>query len=257
MNNFRQHCLSAFTLSILLFGTLGMMEAISGSVVRAAQLIIIAALMDGVDGTLARALKGESAFGARLDTFVDTICFGVAPAILAYTALCSGQNPAAAFAAFIVFAIIMSGVIRFTRGGKQDEQRGIHAFRGLPIPVSAIWLCLFVLLRHSETTAGLPMQAALSMFMGIFTGILLVLQVTNLNYRKPHRQHFILSLIITATMIVVTHQPLLALACCTGIAIVIYVIATPLMERASINSSETERVALDTPDTADTVAANG
>ena len=256
MKNIRQHCLSAFTLSILLIGTLGMMEAISGNAVRAAQLIIIAALMDGVDGTLARALKGESAFGARLDTFVDTICFGVAPAILAYTALCSGQNSAAAF---IVFAIIMSGVIRFTRGGKQDEQRGIHAFRGLPIPVSAIWLCLFVLLRHSETTAGLPMQAALSlsMFMGIFTGILLVLQVTNLNYRKPHRQHFILGLIITATMIVVTHQPMLVLACCTGVAIVIYVIATPLMERASINSPELERVAIDTPETADTVTANG
>ena len=103
------------------------------------------------------------------------------------------------------------------------------------------------------------MQAALSLstFMGIFTAILLVLQVTNLNYRKPRRQHFILGLIITATMMVITRQPLLVLACCTGVAIVIYVIATPLMERASINSPELERVAIDTPETADTVTANG
>ena len=45
----------------------------------AAQLIMLAMILDGLDGNVARMLKGESDFGAELDTYVDMTAFGIAP----------------------------------------------------------------------------------------------------------------------------------------------------------------------------------
>ena len=47
-------------------------------------LVVIAALLDGVDGRLARALKAQSKFGAELDSLADFVNFGVAPAVIVF-----------------------------------------------------------------------------------------------------------------------------------------------------------------------------
>jgi CDP-diacylglycerol---serine O-phosphatidyltransferase len=46
--------------------------------------VLVAAILDGLDGRLARLLKGTSKFGAELDSLSDFLCFGVAPALLVY-----------------------------------------------------------------------------------------------------------------------------------------------------------------------------
>src|SRR5829696_9555714 len=46
--------------------------------------IIVAGILDGIDGRLARFLKGTSRFGAELDSLSDFVCFGVAPALILY-----------------------------------------------------------------------------------------------------------------------------------------------------------------------------
>ena len=51
---------------------------------RAVQSIFVAAVLDGLDGRVARLLKGESRFGAELDSLSDVIAFGVAPAVIVY-----------------------------------------------------------------------------------------------------------------------------------------------------------------------------
>ncbi|MDP6847917.1 MAG: CDP-alcohol phosphatidyltransferase family protein, partial [Kiritimatiellia bacterium] len=50
----------------------------------AAQLIMLAMILDGIDGNVARALRGQSEFGGELDTYVDMTAFGIAPAILIF-----------------------------------------------------------------------------------------------------------------------------------------------------------------------------
>src|SRR5260370_37507544 len=60
------------------FAILGKFEAAVGS-------IILAAVLDGLDGRIARLLKSTSSFGAQLDSLSDFISFGVAPAILLHT----------------------------------------------------------------------------------------------------------------------------------------------------------------------------
>lgn len=65
-------------------GLTGIRFGIAGEWDRAVAAIIIAGVLDGLDGRIARLLKGESRFGAELDSLSDVIAFGVSPAIILY-----------------------------------------------------------------------------------------------------------------------------------------------------------------------------
>lgn len=73
------------TLFALCLGLSAIRLAIEGKLETAVIAIVIAAVLDGVDGRVARFLKGTSRFGAELDSLADFVNFGVAPAILLYT----------------------------------------------------------------------------------------------------------------------------------------------------------------------------
>jgi CDP-diacylglycerol--serine O-phosphatidyltransferase len=75
---------NAVTALALCFGLTGVRFAISTDWEKAAICILIAGILDGLDGRIARMLKGESRFGAELDSLSDVIAFGVAPAIIVY-----------------------------------------------------------------------------------------------------------------------------------------------------------------------------
>lgn len=75
---------NAVTALALCFGLTGIRFAIGGEFDKAAAAIIFAGVLDGLDGRIARLLKGESRFGAELDSLSDVIAFGVAPAIVIY-----------------------------------------------------------------------------------------------------------------------------------------------------------------------------
>src|SRR4051812_13131396 len=75
---------NAVTSLALCFGLTGVRFAISADWERAVACIILAGVLDGLDGRIARLLKGESRFGAELDSLSDVIAFGVSPAIVLY-----------------------------------------------------------------------------------------------------------------------------------------------------------------------------
>jgi CDP-diacylglycerol--serine O-phosphatidyltransferase len=75
---------NAVTAMALCFGLTGVRYGISGDWERAVAAIIIAGVLDGLDGRIARLLRGESRFGAELDSLSDVIAFGVAPALILY-----------------------------------------------------------------------------------------------------------------------------------------------------------------------------
>jgi CDP-diacylglycerol--serine O-phosphatidyltransferase len=72
------------TLLALCAGLTAMRLAIEGKLEWAVAAIVFAALLDGVDGRLARMLKGTSRFGAELDSLADFVNFGVAPGLILY-----------------------------------------------------------------------------------------------------------------------------------------------------------------------------
>ena len=74
-----------FTLLSLCAGVTAIRMAIENRHELAIALIVAAALLDAVDGRVARALKAQSRFGAELDSLADFVNFGVAPALVVYT----------------------------------------------------------------------------------------------------------------------------------------------------------------------------
>ena len=75
---------NAVTTLALCFGLSAVRFAIAGQWELAIGTIIIAGVLDGLDGRIARLLRGESRFGAELDSLSDVIAFGVSPAVVIY-----------------------------------------------------------------------------------------------------------------------------------------------------------------------------
>jgi len=75
---------NAITSAALCSGLTGIRFAIGGDWRGAVLAVILAAVLDGIDGRVARLMKAESRFGAELDSLSDVIAFGVAPALILY-----------------------------------------------------------------------------------------------------------------------------------------------------------------------------
>ena len=75
---------NAVTALALCFGLTGVRFAIAGEWEKAVGAIVVAGVLDGLDGRVARLLKAESRFGAELDSLSDVIAFGVSPAVILY-----------------------------------------------------------------------------------------------------------------------------------------------------------------------------
>ena len=75
---------NAITLAALCFGLTGVRLAIAGDWERAIAAVILAGVLDGIDGRVARLMKGASRFGAELDSLSDLTAHGVAPALIIY-----------------------------------------------------------------------------------------------------------------------------------------------------------------------------
>jgi CDP-diacylglycerol---serine O-phosphatidyltransferase len=81
----RQLIPNAVTVMALCAGLTGMRFAIAEKWEVACMMVVLAGFLDGMDGRIARYLKGTSRFGAELDSLADVIAFGVAPAVIIYS----------------------------------------------------------------------------------------------------------------------------------------------------------------------------
>lgn len=152
---------------------------------NAALLIMVAMILDGLDGNLARWLKGESDFGAELDTYVDMTAFGLAPAVLIFAVAMQQKDPI--WRLVLPAAVCVSGVVRLARFKVKDPLRGQGGYSGLPITVNAGWVAMFVYISQSPPVKqGFSLDrgwVATLFLLGICTFI--TLQVSNVRYPKP------------------------------------------------------------------------
>ncbi|MFM2301230.1 MAG: hypothetical protein RLZZ84_966 [Pseudomonadota bacterium] len=130
---------NAITAAALCAGLTGIRFAISGDWEKAVLAIIIAGMLDGIDGRIARLLKAQSRFGAELDSLADNVSFGVAPALILF--LWSLQDlPRIGWFASLAYAIACAlRLARFNaRIDMADEPRKQAGFlTGTPAPVGA------------------------------------------------------------------------------------------------------------------------
>ncbi|WP_308636603.1 CDP-diacylglycerol--serine O-phosphatidyltransferase [Paenibacillus silvisoli] len=122
----------------------------------AAMMVIIAMLMDGVDGRVARALNAQSEFGKELDSLSDVISFGVAPAFIMYSVAFQELNPAPAWIITALFPIC--GALRLARFNVISSMPGY--FIGLPIPAAGGVLATLALF-HKDIAVSVLMASTL------------------------------------------------------------------------------------------------
>jgi CDP-diacylglycerol--serine O-phosphatidyltransferase len=139
---------NAVTALALCVGLSGVRFAIGGEWDRAIIAIVVAAVLDGMDGRIARALKGQTRFGAELDSLSDVIAFGASPAIILY--LWSLREwPRFGWIFALAFAVCMAlRLARFNaRIDVEDQPHKSAGFMtGVPAPAGAGLLLLPVFL---------------------------------------------------------------------------------------------------------------
>lgn len=235
----RQLIPCAFTLAALVAGLFSILKSASGDFVAAAQFIMLSMILDGMDGTLARLLKGTSRFGAELDTFVDITSFGTAPAVLLYLAVLKDFGY---WGILLVSAYISSGAIRLSRFRIVDPKRGQAGFLGLPITACAGWTALFVFVIYSgvfdENVFSLR-HGPVAAFFWVTTVIMLFLQVSHVHYIKPTKEliMFIPSIFFVGFLFLHASVAIAAAIAMIGYGMV-YVFISPVLPRHLVVEDE-------------------
>lgn len=131
------------TLVGLCAGLVAMRFALEGRWDRAAALIVVAAIIDGLDGRLARLLKATSRFGAEFDSLADFLSFGVAPAFILYLWTLQG-TPGLGFVPCLLFAVCMAlrlarfnAALEAVPGLAPKPAYAQSFFTGVPAPAGA------------------------------------------------------------------------------------------------------------------------
>jgi CDP-diacylglycerol--serine O-phosphatidyltransferase len=155
---------NAVTALALCFGLTGIRFAIGGEWEKAIASIIIAGVLDGLDGRIARLLKGESRFGAELDSLSDVIAFGVSPAIILY--LWSLQH-LPRFGWLFALAHAVCCALRLARfnaaiDSKEQPHKSAGFLTGVPAPAGAglLFLPVYIWLETGIEIARSPVVVA-------------------------------------------------------------------------------------------------
>ena len=131
---------SIFTLANLFFGFWSMVLAAQGDFYRASWWIAFAGILDTLDGLSARVSKTGSAFGAQLDSLVDMVSFGIAPAVLMFFLLFSSQG---SFAWVFSYAFAVCVALRLARFNAQSGEGHKRTFIGLPSTAAGMTLAAY------------------------------------------------------------------------------------------------------------------
>jgi CDP-diacylglycerol---serine O-phosphatidyltransferase len=153
---FRVIAPNLITVMALCLGLTAIRLAYDGRLEPAVIMIVVAAGLDGIDGRVARLLKGTSRFGAELDSLSDFVNFGVAPALILYSFVL-GQLRALGWIAALVFAI--AAALRLARfnvmiddPNRPEWQKNF--FVGMAAPAGAITSLLPIYLHFLGVPVG-------------------------------------------------------------------------------------------------------
>ena len=163
------------TLLALCAGLTAIRLAIESKLEWALAAIVFAALLDGIDGRVARMLKGTSRFGAELDSLADFVNFGVAPGLILYF---WGLHELKSFGWIAAMVFAICAALRLARFNVMidDPNKPIWAadfFTGIPAPAGAITVLLPIYLYFLGLPNGL-ITAWVALFYTLTIALLMV-----------------------------------------------------------------------------------
>jgi CDP-diacylglycerol--serine O-phosphatidyltransferase len=178
---------NGFTLFNLFCGIFAIVLSSRLAFGKAALFVFLGGIADALDGRVARATGSGSRMGEELDSLVDAISFGFAPAMIMYFAVLNTEN----WEWLFVFMFTACAVLRLARFNVEQAGRAKTYFHGLPSPAAGLTLATYywfsqtplynqaiILFTDNKTLSELPWHTILPGLMGL----LAVLMVSNVPY---------------------------------------------------------------------------
>ncbi len=146
--------------------------------------ILLAAILDALDGRIARLIKGTSDFGKELDSLTDFVSFGIAPAFIIYFWKLNSLGKIG-WVITLIFSICC--VLRLARFNltkiSTNEQWKMNYFEGIPSPIGAILILLPLIFDLSNFGKFLDLSP-ITPFLMVIVSVLLISKIPTYSFKK-------------------------------------------------------------------------
>lgn len=163
------------TIAAMCSGLTGIRFAVDGKFEIAVALVLLAAILDGLDGRLARLLRSESEMGAELDSLVDFANFGVAPGLIIYMWGLHELQSGGWIAALVYASCCLLRLARFNIGNRPNAEKASApgTFTGVPAPAGAMLALapMYVAFMLPEAPPAPP--ALLGLYLALIGGLMI------------------------------------------------------------------------------------
>jgi len=195
------------TLGALFAGFYAIIAGMNGNFNAAGWAILIAAVMDGLDGRVARLTNTQSAFGAQFDSLADMVSFGVAPALIVFSWALSSLGNAGWAASFIYMSCAALRLARFNvQLGTVDKR----FFVGLQSPVAAGLVTFMVWVAAKYEVQPGYIVAIATALLTAFAGLLMVSNYRYYSFKEIHFKGtvpYVVFLMMVVLLVVIAQRP--------------------------------------------------
>lgn len=227
------------TVTAICAGLTAIRYGLNGNYEFAVQLILLAAVLDGLDGRLARALGSDSKMGAELDSLADFLNFGVAPGLILY--VWALDDTRVGWLAVLVYAVCcVTRLARFNVARKADEGKGGEGafFTGVPSPAGAMLVMLPMFVSFAFSAAPLLPDLMLALYMAAI-GLLMISRVPTWSFktaRIPRKsvKYFLVAFVFVGAA-VVSYAWITLVVLCLAYVVTVLVM---LMRRSGLQELE-------------------
>ncbi|MCX7974239.1 MAG: CDP-diacylglycerol--serine O-phosphatidyltransferase [Candidatus Aminicenantes bacterium] len=166
---------TAMTILNLSLGFLSLQASIHGNFLWAGWLIVLAAVIDGLDGVVARLTQSNSLFGVELDSLADAISFATATSLL--FALWSTEELGQA-GVFLAFIFLTAGILRLARYNViQAKQKNRSFYLGLTVPSASVFIVALIMALSRPPAHPVP-----KFFLFLVMPLISLLMVSRIHY---------------------------------------------------------------------------
>ena len=172
------------TLGGVCFGISSIKFSIDGNFGLAVTLILLAAILDALDGRIARLIKGTSEFGKELDSLTDFVSFGIAPVLILYFWELNTYGKLGWAIALIYSVCCVLRLARFnlTKIENQQEWKN-NFFEGVPSPAGGILILMPLIYELTDFSLNINIKI-FTPFLTVLIALLLVSKIPTLSLKK-------------------------------------------------------------------------
>ncbi|PCH72117.1 MAG: CDP-diacylglycerol--serine O-phosphatidyltransferase [Rhodobacteraceae bacterium] len=215
------------TIAAIIAGLTAIRYGVQGNYLFAVQLILVAGVLDGMDGRVARILGADSKMGAELDSLADFLNFGVAPALIVYFWALQELRGIGWIAALVFAVCCVVRLARFNVAGKSEETEDSSGeyFVGVPAPAGALLAMLPMYLSFAFDDAQLLPSVIIAGYV-VVIGLLMISHIPTWSFKttrvsRANVKYFLVAFAFVAAAVWIYAWITLAVFCFAYVAMVL------------------------------------